>query len=109
MVVCRVVAPCPFNCDWVLTSARLPHGPAALVRPPAALTELERVDWRAVLTLPLATALAFSATRMVTMSPTRFARRSMASPRKRESGDHSDPGDVGWTIPTVLAYVCPRY
>src|SRR5229473_1010304 len=103
MVVCRVVAPWPFNCDWVFTPARLAHGPAAFVRPPAALTELDRVDCRPVLTFPLATALAFSATRMVTMSPTRFARRSIARLTKRESGDHSDPGDVGWTTPLVLA------
>src|ERR1051326_8618242 len=87
MVVCRVVAPCPFNWDCVFTPARLAHGPAARVSPPAAVTELDRVDWRPVLTLPLATALAFSETRTVTMSPTRLARRSIARPVNRDSGD----------------------
>src|SRR5262245_51914334 len=103
IVVVRVVAPCPFNCDWVFTPARFAHGPVALVTPPAALTELERVDCHCVLTSPLATALAFSATRIVTMSPTRFARRSIARFRKRESGDQSEPGDVAWIPPFALA------
>src|ERR1051326_301599 len=102
MVVCRVVAPCPFSWDCVLTPARFAHGPVAFVKPPAAVIELESVDCRDVLTLPLARALAFSETATVTMSPTRLARRSIASAVNRESGDHRDPGDVGALAPFTV-------
>ena len=60
--------------------------------PPAAEILLCRLELRWVFTVPELTAEALSCTRIVTMSPTRRARRSEVRLENRELGFHKEPG-----------------
>jgi len=88
----RLVEPWPLSCVLPVTPARLAHGPAALVRPASAVTELAVLELRPVFVVPEATADAFSTTRMVMVSSIWLALRSRAASARREPGTHMPPG-----------------
>src|SRR5450755_3255472 len=88
------MVPDPFNCWSPEVPSRLASAPAALVIPPRAVTEALALEVRAVCTLPELTADAFSATRTVTVSFTRLARRSRANSVNNAADDHREPGEV---------------
>ena len=98
-VVSRLVVPWPSSDDWPEAPARLAQGPAALVTPASAVTELLAFELRAVLVAPVAVAVDCSLTRIVTMSSTWLARRSRAPSASRDEGDHIEPGDASFASP----------
>src|SRR5260370_27468875 len=83
-VTLRLVEPDPSSDDFPERLARLAHGPPGLTVPPSA-------SMAAV--APVATALAASATRIVTTSSVRLARHSRVKSISGADGDRIAPGE----------------